>query len=76
MSEQSVIDVLSSGGQLWYQPLNDNLLLMDDNEYHKITIHEFLSLREAGQIVHTKSNRQGHLILRGRYDTYKLAESI
>lgn len=67
-------EMLKAGGKIIYAPISGNLaIITSDLRLEGLDITEFLNLRKQGVIEHTSTMRQGHLIFRGRVDSYELA---
>ena len=73
-----ILEVLKSGGHIWYAPINGGLLLMASSMVRsktKITTSDFLTLRDKGVIEFKSFMRQGHFLFHGRVDLYEMVAS-
>lgn len=70
-------EALKAGAEFHYAPISGGLILMLKGERLTdvpYTMLEFLNLREKTAIVHAGYMGQGHHILHGRVDFYKLKD--
>ena len=74
---QSVLDILKAGGTICYAPVSGGLVLIDHKgempAMVRLSMAYFINLRSNGLVELTDHMDQGHHILHGKVDFYKIS---